>query len=298
MSLLTPERVRVATFTLVSSLMLHSSVPSSYIHSLECFISAKQEFLSEASTSKTISTLFDYQRKYVSALVKQLPSGTIFPAISRPVVLHPPAVIKSKPARQGPFLLQPSPLPIMGSEGGDATDILYMTFRTDGKQGIDDDDSEAEHLGLVLIAYQDGKIDVCLDVEKVEAVWDTRQNVSRGLPMLTVYETIDLGIVSTLRSLIPKGPTNPLDLLQSNSPAFFRDPIQDETVYIYHAFGVHALSFERLLAVLSTALREEEPSADLQLSVQTDVSPLLSTFSVERRYLLFPPYMPANDPFP
>jgi len=59
-----------------------------------------------------------------------------------------------------------------GSEGGDATDIVYLAFETE------DDDLEVsvrdtEHLGIVLVSYQDGKVDLFLDVEKVEARWDT-----------------------------------------------------------------------------------------------------------------------------
>jgi nucleoporin NUP82 len=42
---------------------------------------------------------------------------------------------------------------------------------------VDDEDEgkgETERLGVVLIAYQDGRVDVCLDVEKVEARWQTK----------------------------------------------------------------------------------------------------------------------------
>ena len=61
-----------------------------------------------------------------------------------------------------------------GSEGGDATDIVYLAFEAE------DDDSEVnvrdtEHLGIVLVSYQDGKVDLFLDVEKVEARWDTHK---------------------------------------------------------------------------------------------------------------------------
>lgn len=88
--------------------------------------------------------------------------------------MHPPTTIKAPPARQGPFLLQPSPRILEGSEGGDATDIAYLTFSTDEDDG-DGEGGETEHLGVVIIAYQDGKVDVCLDVEKVEARWDNKQ---------------------------------------------------------------------------------------------------------------------------
>jgi nucleoporin NUP82 len=74
--------------------------------------------------------------------------------------------------RQGPFLLQPAPITLDGSEGGDVTDILYLSFDKDDEN---DDDGETERLGVVLIVTQDGKVDVCLDVDKVEARWENRQ---------------------------------------------------------------------------------------------------------------------------
>lgn len=96
--------------------------------------------------------------------------------------MHPPTTIKSVPARQGPFLLQPSPRILEGSEGGDATDITYLAFGADEEDG-DGDGGETEHLGVVMVAYQDGKVDVCLDVEKVEARWENKQ-VCLSLPHL------------------------------------------------------------------------------------------------------------------
>jgi nucleoporin NUP82 len=119
-----------------------------------------------------MSTLYDYQHKYITALLKQLPPGTVFPATSLSVSMHPPTTIKSRPVRQGPFLLQPSPRILEGSEGGDATDIMYLTFGSDCEE---DGEGETERLGIILIAFQDGKVDVCLDVEKVEARWETKQ---------------------------------------------------------------------------------------------------------------------------
>lgn len=153
-----------------------SSIPSSYIHTLECFISAKQEFLAQGATSATqnLSTLYDYQHKFVTSLVKQLPSGTHYPAPSRSVLMHPPNVIKSPPARQGPFLLQPSPKALDGSEGGDATDITYLAFGT-SNDDADEAGGETEHLGVMMVTYKDGKVDVFLDVEKIEARWDIKQ---------------------------------------------------------------------------------------------------------------------------
>jgi nucleoporin NUP82 len=57
-----------------------------------------------------------------------------------------------------------------GAECGDATDIVYLAFGADDDEG----EGETERLGVVLMAYQDGRVDVCLDVEKLEAKWEIK----------------------------------------------------------------------------------------------------------------------------
>ncbi|KAG5637461.1 hypothetical protein H0H81_004478 [Sphagnurus paluster] len=268
----------------------NASIPSSYIHSLECFISAKQEFLAQGTSiaAKNLSTIYDYQHKYVTALLKQLPPGTVFPAASRSVLIHPPTTIKAPPARQGPFLLQPSPRMLDGSDGGDATDISYLSFDADDEDG-ERDGGETEHLGVVMVAFQDGKVDVYLDVEKVEARWENKVS-NRDLPMLAVYETIDLSIVSTLNAITASaGQASPLELLQANHPVFLPDPIHADAIYVYHAFGVHALNIGPVLQSLAIALRMDDDSAGASLdtalkkSAETTVEPILTTLSVERK---------------
>ncbi|KAG6837957.1 hypothetical protein H0H93_008351 [Arthromyces matolae] len=269
----------------------NASLPPSYLHSLECFISAKQEFLAQGTSSETrnLSTLYDYQHKYITALMKQLPPGTVFPSSSQSVLIHPPTTIKSAVARQGPFLLQPSPRNLDGSEGGDATDIAYLSFDVDSDEGESNEGGETEHLGVVVIAFQDGKVDVCLDVEKVEARWETKL-FNRDLPMLAVYESVDLGLVSSLNKFTTLPGQIPLrDLLQGNHPVFLLDPIHPEAFYVYHALGVHGLSIGPVLQSLSAALHTDEESwsasleATLKNSAGTTVQPILTTFSIERR---------------
>jgi nucleoporin NUP82 len=104
--------------------------------------------------------------------------------------------------------------------------------------------------------------------------------------MLAVYETIDLGLLSSMSSVS----NGCLELLQANHPVFCLDPIHDDTVYIYHAFGVHVLQIDPVLQHLVVALREEDDDTVLDDALHTPaetlVRPLLSTFSVERRYVL------------
>jgi len=99
--------------------------------------------------------------------------------------------------------------------------------------------------------------------------------------MLAVYETIDLGLFSALRS------DDCPDLLQANYPLFFLDPIHDDTIYVYHAFGVHALQIGSVLQHLAIALRGVNDDAAFESALQTPVETLvhclLTTYSVERK---------------
>lgn len=86
-------------------------------------------------------------------------------------------------ARQGPFLLQPAP-PEIGPGDDDAensaTDIVYLTLDEDE----DATEGATEKLGVIGIVYQDGKVDICLDTDKVEAKWDLQ---SVGTHFSTIY---------------------------------------------------------------------------------------------------------------
>ncbi|VDB86566.1 unnamed protein product [Peniophora sp. CBMAI 1063] len=255
----------------------NASVPSSYLHALDCYVNAKQEYLAKYSSkeSQALSVLYDYQRKYINALLKQLPAGTTYPISSRTVTLHPPSTLKHQPRRQGPFLLQPAPHELSGSNYVDTTDIVYLSF---GNESLRDEDSEKERLGLVLIASQDGRVDVCLDVDKVEARWATSKT-DEEWPMLAVYESIDLGLLDLLRTR-----PSSVELLEANHPIIFPDPIHDDTVYIYHAFGTHSLNFDPILKI-GDALRGDDDASlieTLERRPSTDVKHIVSTFSVER----------------
>ncbi|CCM04850.1 uncharacterized protein FIBRA_07043 [Fibroporia radiculosa] len=270
----------------------NASIPLAYVHALECFVAAKQEFLArspeEGTSSNGLENMYEYQHKYVAALVKQLPSDDAHPEASRFILMHPPSIMKNPPVRQGPFLLQPSPRTLEGSEGGDATDIIYLAFENEAEEAHGD----MERLGVLLTSFQDGRVDVYLDLEKVEARWEHKHDPDSDLPMLAVYETVDLGIVSSL-SKIPRSESDPsfLELLRGNHPVLFSDPIHDDTVYVHHAFGVHALQLGPLLRSLVQVLRggsdNNQDDNAIGLSAQdckpTVVQLILNTLSIERK---------------
>ena len=109
--------------------------------------------------------------------------------------------------------------------------------------------------------------------------------------MLAVYESIDLGIISMLSQVSPRDGEPPiLELIRGNHPVLSRDPINDESIYVYHAFGVHAIQLGALLQKLANALRddvsndgEESLGSALEASGGATVTPLVTTFSIERR---------------
>jgi nucleoporin NUP82 len=149
------------------------SVPSSYISGLQSFTNFKMERLAEQDRlpSQAFSTHYNNQSLYIKALFNQLPHDLVLGTSSRSVLMHPPTTVSYHVARQGPFLLQPAPRTLDGVECSDAADIVYLVF------GADDDgegEGETDRLGIVLVACQDGRVDVCLDVDKVEARWDTK----------------------------------------------------------------------------------------------------------------------------
>ena len=53
--------------------------------------------------------------------------------------------------------------------------MAYLSLGRDYEKETDGDESSAESLGFLLVTYQDGKVDICVDVEKVEARWDSKQ---------------------------------------------------------------------------------------------------------------------------
>jgi nucleoporin NUP82 len=79
------------------------------------------------------------------------------------------------------------------------------------------------------------------------------------------------------------------DLLQGNHLAFLPDPIHDDAVYVYHAFGVHALHLGAMLQKIATALREDtgDGCASLTTALQrvggASVHQILNSFSTEQR---------------
>jgi nucleoporin NUP82 len=158
-----------------------------------------------SSTSSTITsteeldlpTIYDHQRKYISTLTKQLPqeestevatsnsllkdssissvstasvlSNKTRGPVSQLVTVNAPNNIKLEVEPQGPFRFQPAPAPSSAPDWDEtATDIFYsVPILQQDKPSKD----KLISMGILLVAFADGRVDVCLDLIKVEAVW-------------------------------------------------------------------------------------------------------------------------------
>ncbi|EGU12567.1 hypothetical protein RTG_01100 [Rhodotorula toruloides ATCC 204091] len=248
-----------------------AAIPPSYIHSLSTFVSSKVNYLSSSlstritpSSSSTsaraheaLEARYTTQLAFVNSLVRQVQSATsqrLSPAgaeeededdADAPVRITTPSRPAWLPTLQGPFLLQPAPHDLSNGADDSACDISYLSPAAGG-------------LGVLVVAYRDGKVDVLLEVEKVEGSADsddegvTETETETDLPTLAVYESIDLGLASELASSAVSSE------LRTNAPVLIRDPLYPDTLYVQHKLGAHCLLFGPWLEEVGEALRVDE----------------------------------------
>ncbi|SCV72733.1 BQ2448_4270 [Microbotryum intermedium] len=159
------------------------------------------------------------------------------------------------PKVQGPFLMQPEPIDLDHGEYCDleslATDLMYLHYEPQDRLRGEGDEVKIG-IGVIGVAFQDGKVDLCLEVEKIEARWDDAQVRTRGkdeeegadeLPSLCVYETIDLGLVRELEGQQSRASM----ALEGGWVSFIKDPLYVDTIYLQHPLGSHCLVLSRWL---------------------------------------------------
>ncbi|GAB1519998.1 hypothetical protein RhiTH_003071 [Rhizoctonia solani] len=240
----------------------NATPPASYIQGLEYFINAK--------SSRLPPEISGPQLKYVSSLKQQLKpiSSPADDQLLPTCLVHAPVSHSFPPARQGPFLLQPAP-----KELGDglASDIVYLNIQVPNEligNGLADlkNNPDGTSIPVVAIVCTDGKVDVCLDVEKIEAKWAKSNLASKEdaeLPMLAVFESINLGLFDALKATTPSTSTSlalvrsttPHLPLQQVPPAFLIDPLRADRVFITHSRGVHRLDMRGWAARIAGVLR-------------------------------------------
>ncbi|ORX53876.1 hypothetical protein BCR36DRAFT_411021 [Piromyces finnis] len=131
------------------------------------------------------------------------------------------------PVIQGPFLLQPAPIEFDTKKcniDNIASSIVSLN---------------TEPFSIILVAFTNGKIDVCINVAPVEALWMSNNDMVQDfeLPILAVYETIDLMLNESLPNI------------KSNIVNIKEDKRYPDICYIYHHGGVHTLSFNNWLSL-------------------------------------------------
>ncbi|BGP22116.1 hypothetical protein JCM10295v2_000994 [Rhodotorula toruloides] len=281
-----------------------AAVPRSYIHSLSTFVSSKVNYLSSSSLSSRITrstpstssraqealeARYTTQLAYVNSLARQAQTATSRRVSGdegegdedqeedAPVRITAPSRPAWLPTLQGPFLLVPSPHDLENGADDSACDIAYLP---------------GDGVGVLVVAYKDGKVDLLLEVEKVEgrfvgedgegrrrerdgAVVLARRGGAKGkvrgfsadseeeedeaetdLPTLAVYESIDLGLASELASSAVSSE------LSLNAPVLVRDPLYPDTLYVQHKLGAHCLLLGTWLGELCEALRADAAKED------------------------------------
>lgn len=290
----------------------HASLPSAYAESLDLFLQGKaQKFREEGANRNTLrvgaspgagsntneraimSRRLAEQNKFTRSILHQIQAqrSSSYPTlnmdsstlnesapnrlyqVSSPVELTTVAV-------QGPLLVQPEPADLDGSEdagsdvNGVASDIAYLGAASPGQDSI----------GVLIVAWKDGRIDLCLEVEKVEAQWNP--NMEEDAPILLVYESIDLGLLAVLPPP-PSVKSNKFSATHSSSnpilaaypPMIVMDQSDDRKFFVYHAAGVHSISISIWYDRLIEALKSEKPESGLQAlweaGVGSDVEALI-----------------------
>lgn len=260
-----------------------------------------QSISSDVSTSQShsqpppnaLSKRYNHQLRYVNSLIRQVPtSTTISKRASADVTLESEASTSdssryipitlphtnTSPSLQGPFLLQPPPAEFDNGAESLACDIIYINYKSSvvaGKAKAKEAEEENKvGLGIIAVVYSDGKVEVCLEVEKVEAKWGNEEEEFEGAdseliggPVLAVYETIDLGFANELGNNVESG-------LEGNYPTFVNDPLYPDTVYIYHSLGAHCLSLSRWIESvvnLGTSSTGEDDEEAIQKKMEREI---------------------------
>ncbi|EJU06592.1 hypothetical protein DACRYDRAFT_61384 [Dacryopinax primogenitus] len=185
-----------------------------------------------------------------------------------------PTTVKSMVVAQGPYRIIPESPELDDSIESEATDLIYLVY----------DDDTSDPLNILGIAWDNGRVDICLDLDRVEGMWipDSAVRSQQEAPSLFLYETIDLGIASELASVVPSKSTTPyLDGMDHNCPVFVRDPVYPDTLYVYHNYGVHCVIIRKWLSSLRAALSKDgdELSAALKEAKMSEVACMVSTIS-------------------
>ncbi|KTW28403.1 hypothetical protein T552_01665 [Pneumocystis carinii B80] len=164
-------------------------VQRSYLNRLACYISTKSQQLEKSKDSTSSISLENesirMQTRWISDILGQVSLINDY-GLGSPlsqnldmqdlVTFRRPNISKFPVLIQGPFLFQPAPLEF-SSQHVTASNIITLGTNV---------------VGILIISYADGKIDVCVEVERVEPKWVLSKDEEFPPPVnyLATYETI------------------------------------------------------------------------------------------------------------
>ncbi|GAA5923985.1 uncharacterized protein JCM15063_005516 [Sporobolomyces koalae] len=300
-----------------------SSISKSYLHGLASFVSTKLDYLSSDSSTSTAGALvpasksllsqssdrskilppppasldlekrYTLQLQYLQALLRQVPApqdasnsgqqqyededvAQVVAPVSRPNL---------RPKLQGPFLLAPATVELdNGAQDTIATDVVYVSYSgsTERERG------RGKCLGVVAVVYADGKLEVGLEVEKVEARFEgetttaSREGEEDDLPVLLVFETLDLGYGSEFSN--DRQVEQALDRGR-NWPVLKRDELYgNDTIWIYSSLGVQCLVLGKGIDTQwQAALDRQQPQDTGAAGEDSQVFWVVKTHTVDRQ---------------
>lgn len=208
----------------------------------------REQIEGKARQGRTRSKLETLEQEWLAELLESVQSH---PFSDEVVIIRNPTLKNTKVARQGPFLYRPVPIE-PDDDDNRAYDILAL---------------ETETIGVLALAYSSGKVDMCITVDPPSARWtflsktrksgtyaldddedgDESDNGGRkggeDLPTLSVYETIDLGILRVFGTT-SSSRTGGYSLVEnrmniSNHPVLVADSMYNDIFYVYHDTGAH-----------------------------------------------------------
>ncbi|PKC68019.1 hypothetical protein RhiirA1_417382 [Rhizophagus irregularis] len=155
-------------------------------------------------------------------------------------VFSPPPFEKFRVEVQGPFNINPEPLTI-SDHSYEASDILMLG---------------TEPLNVLVVAFTNGRIDICIETEKIEAMWQIPAIVPGEYTAhdLILYECIDLGYIKDY--VVPSTGYEPQLTTSINRPCLVPDPYYRDIFYIYHLAGVHGINVKGWLDELGKVVNQ------------------------------------------
>ncbi|CCJ29972.1 unnamed protein product [Pneumocystis jirovecii] len=205
-------------------------VQRAYLDRLACYISTKTQQLNKIKNDPTLISHEEenmrLQTRWISDILGQIslindyglgsPLSQSLDAhdlvtFSRPNISRFPVLV------QGPFLFQPAPLEF-SSKHVMASNIIALGTNT---------------IGILAISYTDGKIDICIEVDRIEPKWFLNKNEQ--------YQSTNY--LSTYESIMVMDSKNVLKPTENNVKDSFliRDLRRADTFYFYYKTSIYSI---------------------------------------------------------